>query len=83
MAGVKTRINANQASETANEQAGAREKNQSQAQLRYNEGLSCEGATVCGVTLTVALVNVLLDTTTATVPLVGNSAAVTSIPAVQ
>src|ERR1700674_313384 len=48
VAGIKSRINVNQADEAANEQAGAGEQDESQAQLCYHEGIAREGAAVCG-----------------------------------
>src|SRR2546425_13056245 len=48
MAGIKSRIDANYPDEAANEQAGAGEQDEGQAQLCYHEGVAREGAAACG-----------------------------------
>ena len=48
MAGIKSRIDANEPDEAASQQAGAGEQDEGQAQLCHHEGVTREGAAVCG-----------------------------------
>src|SRR5437667_4985340 len=61
MAGIKSWIDAHQTDEAANEQAGAGEQDEGQAQLCYHEGVAREGAAVCGGGAAASLLERLRD----------------------